>query len=540
MSIGFFKNSNAWFTKTVLIILAITFVVGFGYVGGISIGGGGTGSATAVEVNGEEVPLSRYYMVRENLYRQFSQGNDNIPDAAREFINYSAMKQLIDSKLLAQKARELGFTISDRELSEAIRSNPSFQYNGQFIGKQNYEETIKRALNISVAEFENSFRDELLVGKLVDLIEETAKVTDEELLNLYRMENEQVKLSYLTFSPDDFKNPDMLKDSELREYYENNKAQFKTGEERKIKYVSISSSDFADAVEIDEAEVKAYYDSYRDEFTDESGEVKDLASVRDEITALLRERKAETLYTEFLGTVSASEHESLEELMSKNSLNAEITETGYIDISGNENPLPGFVINRVFNSPSGEITTVRGQNELWIAQVTEIREPGQKSFDEVKDEIAEIIMNDKAEKAAKIAAEETLNKIKDSRKSLNSFSGSTISGINQTDYFTRTNAPSFINNNEDMKIDVFMLSDDQRVAPRVYSSDGKYYILSLEDKKDIDMEDFRENIDEIEQRELVRLRRNILNGWIDELYSDAEIVYNQQALPELGGNPASS
>ena len=112
-------------------------------------------------------------------------------------------------------------------------------------------------------------------------------------------------------------------------------------------------------------------------------------------------------------------------------------------------------------------------------------------------------------------------------------------GTSETDYFTRTKAPSFIRD-EEMKLDAFMLTEENPTATQVYGSDDNYYIISLVDKRKIDMDEFRENIDNIRQQELVRLRRNILSGWIDELYSDASIVYNDKVLPEISVAPASS
>jgi len=539
MSIGFLRNRQQWFTKSVLIILAVTFVLGFGYVGGISIGGGGTGSTTAVKVNGEKVPLSRYYIVRENLYRRFGQGSENIPEAAKDYINYSAMKQIIEGKLLAQKARDLGFTITDEELGEAIRSNPSFQYNGQFIGKKNYEETVKRALNISVSEFEEGFRDELLVRKLVELIDETAKVTDEELLNLYRMQNEEISLNYLVFSPDEFKNPELVKETDIRDYYENNKQRFKTEEKRKIKYVKISGEDFHKSINITDDEIEAYYNSYKNEFKDEEGNIRELVSVREEIGEILKNRKSSNLYDSFTNSFSDLENKDIEEVVTENSLNSEIRESDFLTASAENDQLPQYVIKKAFAMDLGELAQTRGRDNTWLIQLVDKKEPGQQSFEEAKDQIASMLVTEKAKNAARIAAEETLNKIKEKGRSLTQIAGSTGKDVKQSEYFTRMKAPSFINN-EEMKLDAFMLEKDNPIASRIYNSEESFYIISLRDKKEIDISDFSENKEKIQQQELVRLRRNILSGWINELYSKAKIVYNDKVLPELSITPASS
>ena len=138
MSYSFFSFKNSWLTRAVLVVIAFTFILGFGYVGVINLTETGVSTGTAAEVNGEKIPIVQFYNVRENLYKQFGEGLQNIPPEAMQFFNIRALQQLVEAKLLAQKAQELGFTVSNDELSESIRTNPSFQRDGKFIGLENY------------------------------------------------------------------------------------------------------------------------------------------------------------------------------------------------------------------------------------------------------------------------------------------------------------------------------------------------------------------------------------------------------------------
>ena len=105
MSYSFFRDKNSWLTRAVLIVITLTFVMGFGYFGVINLTNSGISTGTAAEVNGEKIPLVQFYNVRDNLYKQFGEGLQNIPPEAMEFFNYRALQQLVEAKLLAQKRR---------------------------------------------------------------------------------------------------------------------------------------------------------------------------------------------------------------------------------------------------------------------------------------------------------------------------------------------------------------------------------------------------------------------------------------------------
>ena len=72
MSLELLRRSQSWFTRGVLIVLAITFVFGFGF----SISNFGTGGSvpqgTAAEVNGEKIrgkEGERRERIRETMIR---------------------------------------------------------------------------------------------------------------------------------------------------------------------------------------------------------------------------------------------------------------------------------------------------------------------------------------------------------------------------------------------------------------------------------------------------------------------------------------
>jgi len=243
MSLDLFRKRNSMLTRGLLIVIVVTFVIGFGFSYENFGFGGGVPQGTVADVNGEKISLTDFYRARDNLSRQYGQQGD-VPEALTNFIEVSALNQLIDLKLLSQKARDLGFRVTDGELGESIRSNPAFQINGQFVGKDAYRTVTEQSTNQSVGQFEKRYREELLAQKLIDFVNQTVKVTDDELYDSFRIQNEKVNLYFIAFSPDDYLGSVSPTREEIEMYYENHKSEYKTPELRSIRHIKFSPEFF--------------------------------------------------------------------------------------------------------------------------------------------------------------------------------------------------------------------------------------------------------------------------------------------------------
>jgi len=530
MSYSFFSFKNNWLTRVVLVVIGFTFILGFGYVGVINLSNTGVSTGTAAEVNGEKIPIVQFYNVRENLYDQFGEGLQNVPPEAMQFFNVRALQQLVEAKLLAQKAKELGFTVSNEELSESIRSNTSFQHDGKFIGLDNYRNLIREALNMSVGDFENGYKEELLVQKIVALINNSAKITDDQLFNLYEVENENINLYYISFHPDEFSNSAEISEGEINEYYDKNKGQFLTDEQRKINYIKVNQSDFEKNIPISDDEVNSYYSSYSDEFKDEEGNVKELAEVKDEIIKNLRVKRVGNIYDNFLNTVTRSDTlDPLDMIIADNSL-AQATESGYFTAKQDTEDFPIELRNKAFTLNANEVSAYNYRGDLWLFEVNEIKEQKQKSLDDSRDNIVSTLKNIKGSEAAKIAADESLKKLLgNSSTSFKNLSDSFNLKAEETGSFTRAKAPEELNV-EEIKLDAFLLTKADPTSKKIYKSGDSYYIISLKEINNVSMTQFEQEKNNIMAQQLQRQRSELLSGWIDQIRKDSEIVPNPNLI----------
>ncbi len=113
------------------------------------------------------------------------------------------LEDLISREILLQEAESRSITVTEDEIKKAIVAMPMFQQDGVFS-----EALYQRALNyygITAADFEKDKERELMLKALENIITGSAKVSDQELRDMFRMQQEKVKIGYVCFEPDKIK-----------------------------------------------------------------------------------------------------------------------------------------------------------------------------------------------------------------------------------------------------------------------------------------------------------------------------------------------
>jgi len=533
MSLNLFRSRNQWVTKLILIVIAVVFTFGFGY-SFINFGSlGGASEGIAAEVNGEAITITEYYRIRDNMSRQFQQQGE-IPVSLLNYINIRALNQLIDLKLLYQKAKELGLEITDEELKQAIMSNPAFQIDGEFIGFSAYKNFIQEGLRENVGEFEKKYKEELLAQKLIGFINETAKISDEELLNLFRIQNERVKISYIEFSPENYVDNVEIIEDEIKKHYESNKDKYYIAETRSIKYIVLTPADFEKKVSVKDEEVEAYYDSYKEEFKDSDNNFKTLDDVKEDIKLKIAGKRKQTRQAEFVDNLdNILSTSSLEEI----SKDYAIKELKEVEINssnkGLEKNIPNTFIVRANSLQQGEKFYILSSSDIWIAQINDIKPQKPKEYSEAKEQVMIDLKNRKSKNLAKKEAYKIHKELLNSNIEFAELKDLKGLKINETDYFTRLEKIDGIVSN-DLKLDAFLLTADNPQANKVYNVEDKYYIYRLKDKKKIDEDEFEDNKEQIRYSILTKRKNYIYNNWLISFRKKAEIVPNVNLFPSQG------
>ncbi|HEX5033475.1 MAG TPA: SurA N-terminal domain-containing protein, partial [bacterium] len=120
------RNLSSVFSKTLLGVIALSFILFYGY--STINNSNQAGGALIAKVNGENIPAAKFFQGVENqteMIQQFNQGNPVGPDM-RQMIESQVLQRLIQNSLMAQAAHKMGLRVPDQELGQEIRQNPTF------------------------------------------------------------------------------------------------------------------------------------------------------------------------------------------------------------------------------------------------------------------------------------------------------------------------------------------------------------------------------------------------------------------------------
>lgn len=170
------REGNArfpWALKGVMIVIALTFIVGMGWWGY-----GESQSDIVATVGPLKVSRDEFMRRYKNLY-EFSK-KQKMPDAIKdEVLKEMAVEQMAEEKLWRLAADEMGLTLSPEELHMAITRITDFHTNGKFD-----PELYKRLLafnHLTPAQFEAEYGARLLGDKAVAVVFDSVALTPAEI-----------------------------------------------------------------------------------------------------------------------------------------------------------------------------------------------------------------------------------------------------------------------------------------------------------------------------------------------------------------------
>ncbi len=239
----------------------IAFIVSiFAVWGGAGRLGEARDSNTIVKVGGEKISADIYYrnLLRrlESLKEQFKGLNVNFIQQLN--IPQQVLDQLIQQAILQQLAEKMKIHASDEELRQRIKDFPVFQKDGKFIGYSEYKKILDWN-RISVSEFEKSLRKDIITQKAAQMLTTGIAVSQEEIWESYKNNNETAKLEYLVIEANKMTLKDKPTQEELQDFFTRNKDQYKMPEKREAIYVFFETDEQAKMVELSDSEIEKYY-----------------------------------------------------------------------------------------------------------------------------------------------------------------------------------------------------------------------------------------------------------------------------------------
>jgi peptidyl-prolyl cis-trans isomerase D len=166
------SHTYPWLLKSAMGIIAIAFVITMGWWGF------GEQTGTVVASVGElTVSRDEFRRAYENTYRFYKEKVTG--EFKDETIKQLVLDQLVDNRTWLIAAKNMGLTVTDEELREAIMQIPDFQKNGTF-DPEIYQRLLA-ANHLTPATFEAMEAKELLSNKARTIIRDAVALTPAEL-----------------------------------------------------------------------------------------------------------------------------------------------------------------------------------------------------------------------------------------------------------------------------------------------------------------------------------------------------------------------
>ncbi|HCS44472.1 MAG TPA: peptidylprolyl isomerase [Pseudomonas sp.] len=281
-------NSQGWIAKTIIGII----VVLMAFTGIEAIFQATTNSQDAAKVNGEEISQSELSQAVDMQRRQLMQQLGKDFDASlldEKMLRESALKGLIDRKLLLQGAEKSHFAFSEAALDQVILQTPEFQVDGKFSAER-FDQVI-RQLGYSRMQFRQMLAQEMLIGQLRAGLAGSGFVTDAQVLAFARLEKQTRDFASMNVKAD----PAAVKltDDEVKAYYDEHAKEFMTPDQVVIDYIELKKSSFFDQVSVKDEDLQEAYHKETANLSEQRRAAHILIEVNDKVTEAQAKAKIE-------------------------------------------------------------------------------------------------------------------------------------------------------------------------------------------------------------------------------------------------------
>jgi peptidyl-prolyl cis-trans isomerase D len=355
-------------------------------------------------------------LTRQQLMQRNPQYADN-PMILKLFENQVG-QQLVQQQVLLQEAAKLGIRASNDDVRQYLQTGPTGQVlfpNGKFIGKDEYANLIATRLNMSVDDFEDNIKHDIIIRRLQSMITAGVTVSPQEVRDAYRKQNIKIKFDYAILSSDDLLKTINPSDSDLEAFFKKNAARYATAvpEQRKITYFAFTPNDVPGGVQQPtQQQIQAYYNAHISEY-EQPEQAKSrhilikVAPGADAKTDAAAKAKAEDVLKQLKagGDWNALAKKYSDDPGSKDS-------GGELGFAQRGRMVPEFD-NAIFTQKIGDIEIVKSQFGYHVVQVEDRQTKHTQPLNEVLPQIqAELIRDSSAQAQENYAAALTSEAIK--------------------------------------------------------------------------------------------------------------------------------
>jgi peptidyl-prolyl cis-trans isomerase D len=244
----------------ILVVICLAMVITL--VPGLMSGPTGASSPDAVaSIGGQSISVT-------DFQRQYNQAtrNRSVPDMLRAAYAQEILNQMIFQRALDYEAQRLGIEVTPAEESERIKQILPSAWSGNTWLKDRYTAEVQMQTGMSVEEFEQALRDDMLTEKFRNLVTDGITVTPAEIQQEFRWRNEKVQIDYALVKPSDLAPTIHPTDAELSAWFAKNSFRYQIPEKRSVRYALLDLAKLRADTQVGEDALQAYYNSNIDDY----------------------------------------------------------------------------------------------------------------------------------------------------------------------------------------------------------------------------------------------------------------------------------
>ena len=506
------KHARNWLMKLILGIIIVVFVFYFGSMGDRQK------AERIARIDGKPIvqaDFQREYQNLVDMYRQrFGQAlTDEMIKAMN--LKKQAFDNLMNQAVIMAKAEAMNIRVTDEDVKAAILSYPAFQRDGVF-NERIYQEVL-RSSKMTPEEFEKFQEKMLTTMRVEDLIQDAVKVTDQEIYEIYRMQNEKLNVDFVQISPKTLSAGIKPSPADLEAYLKNHQGQFRVPEQVQVKYLAFTGQDYAGSAKVSDEEVAEYYERHKAQWTKDK-KVQPLEEVRNGIVAELALIKGMYVASD----EAKKAHDTIYQNENFDAYAAQkkvpVRTTGLFRVN---NPPPEFksigdfakIVSRLEKNETSRI--LQGEKGYYLLQVADRKAAYVPVLKEIEDDVAMQYREDEAKRLAKKEADELLARLKGKDGNLEAAAREKGLKVLETGLFQPGGPVPKVGNSMELTEALFQISEKKPYPEQAFLVDGNYVIVRFKERGKVDNEAFAKQKDAIAQYLKRAKKGEVVKAWIE-------------------------
>ncbi len=505
------RHARNWMMKVLLGIIVIVFVFYFGSVGNQQR------AETVVTLDGKGIAYIDFQKEYEKILDAYrtTYGGALTDEMIRKLnLKEQALDGLVNQAIVLQKAKQLQIDVPVEEVRTVIMAYPAFQRDGAF-NEQLYQRTLSMN-KTTPEEFEDIQQKMITAMKLQELIQDAVKVSDEEVYDLYRIQNEKINVSFLQLDPKAYAPAVQSSPDALEAFLKENANEFRVPDQYQIKLLSFLPEDFDEQVKISENDAEEYFARNRGKWNKPDGRKADFAEVRGKVIAEMKQVQAMILASKAAKKAHDTiyQEENFEGYAAKNRL--KMSEPALFDVAHPPEALKTVkdLAKALTSLQQGEMSRVLSADRgYFLLKVVAKKAAHVPPLKEIAKDVEKRYVETEALKLCRKDAESLIERMKKG-ESWGAVAGAKgLAG--ETGFFVPGGAVPKIGNSQALSEAIMPLSDGNPLAPQSVTVEGKIYLLRLKEREKPDDREFAAKKDMLRGILLSVKKNEYIASWIE-------------------------